>query len=823
MISCFLCIKFGSKHPPRTYSNINKFLKHIRRAHHGRKLKEFKCLRCESSYSNIFIFDNHIRRCYNYLNCEKKRIHTTLVSGINNASSALVSEDINLLSPVTSSGNNQTNIIENYQLSPEKCCDDQEEWSSWDDEVETRLSSLTLDFSLELLANPHFTRQDAFDIQASVTTLFSKMINIIRSQTEKEVEKLSSKLEDMFDLFSSPFHEIRSEYHVKKCLKQKNLTSDYTEFIIDDSVGVVFKEGTSKMERIKHTGVVMPIEFQINEFLKRGNRLSEMIDNYNNAMCSDNSVIKHIVQCKTWKKMLQKANAKPGTIFLPMTLYSDGMQYNNPLGAHLEQAEMLYYAFPCLSDPLNDLNTFLAAVIMTKDVKSFGNGKCFAPLVENFDRLYKKGIEIDLNGKIVKVKFLLANITGDNAALNAILDYMKGFNANIFCRICLCTIQETITLPYEQADKLRTEENYLEGLKIDDPKKTGIAEDCVFNALEYFHCVENKSLDLMHDVFEGYSHNDLTNFILRLNDDKIMSFREFNRRLSDFSYGKEDVQYIPSIIEREKIKKGILKLTAREMWQFIYLFPIVIGDIIPENYEPWEMILCMIEIVDILLGSSFYPEILEHLKRKVSRHHFLYNKHFGKLTPKMHFATHLRTSIEAMGPPRFYMCFRLEAKHRYFKIYAHVSNSRKNTPVSFARKYSLYFANFLHKNSQCSDISVNLKHEKASSHPQLLEPEYKCYSKIDYKGSEYESTKFVPMSNKLYEILEIFVEHKNVKFVCKHVGNLNYNQHLVSYEVNRVEGNVELIPFENVKSQALYIYKMFDGREVIRPKNFFTN
>lgn len=113
MISCFLCIKFGSKHPPRTYSNINKFLKHIRRAHHGRKLKEFKCLRCESSYSNIFIFDNHIRRCYNYLNCEKKRIHTTLVSGINNASSALVSEDINLLSPVTSSGNNQTNIIEN--------------------------------------------------------------------------------------------------------------------------------------------------------------------------------------------------------------------------------------------------------------------------------------------------------------------------------------------------------------------------------------------------------------------------------------------------------------------------------------------------------------------------------------------------------------------------------------------------------------------------------------------------------------------------------------------------------------------------------------
>ena len=35
------------------------------------------------------------------------------------------------------------------------------------------------------------------------------------------------------------------------------------------------------------------------------------------------------------------------------------------------------------------------------------------------------------------------------------------------------------------------------------PFETGIKEKCIFNAIKGYHNIENCSVDLMHDVYEG--------------------------------------------------------------------------------------------------------------------------------------------------------------------------------------------------------------------------------------------------------------------------------------------------------------------------------
>lgn len=43
---------------------------------------------------------------------------------------------------------------------------------------------------------------------------------------------------------------------------------------------------------------------------------------------------------------------------------------------------------------------------------------------------------------------------------------------------------------------------YEQNLVQNDSKLTGISENSIFNSINYFHVVDNYSLDIMHDIFE---------------------------------------------------------------------------------------------------------------------------------------------------------------------------------------------------------------------------------------------------------------------------------------------------------------------------------
>lgn len=658
MIICFLCDK--------GFDDPKKYSTHLRKEHHGLVRNYFECKKCKGSFNKIQRLDKHLKICYKtfiyesafpsspfFLSNDKNGTSTsfqspTLFSGIShtNFSVDTASSKNSLL---TSSFSDSSLTFTSSSIDFESDINMQ---NLDKDDFEEQILKSAMKLTLSLHANPNMTRQNVFEIQGLVEHLTSDIVNIIKKQLVSKNMYSPDECDEIFNICSKPFESIKTEYLLKKELKARTLFEDFTEFPINEELGVVFEHGGSTLQKVMHTGVLMPIEFQIKEFLTKKGRLQEMINNRNKFMSDKSDKINHFVQCTTWQKIISDVEVSEDIILLPIGLYSDGMQYNNPLGPHTESTEMVHYFFPCLNDPLNDLNTFLASVVMSKDVKSYGNGKCFGPLVEVFKKLFDVGININENGKIKTVKFLLGNITGDNLAMNAILDYVQSFSANIFCRFCLCDSNETSKLCRELPNKLRTRENYEENLKLANPKATGVSEDCIFNMLNYFHCVDNKSSDLMHDYFEGICRYSFSEFILYLHKHKIMTIDQFNKRITDFCYGKEEMRYIPNVFNLIRLKNKNMKVTAKEMWQFCYLLPIIIGDVMTLNDEMWDMCLCLISVIDLLLGSSFYPETITLIESKVARHNFLFQKHCGKLTPKMHLATHIGTSIRAMGPPR---------------------------------------------------------------------------------------------------------------------------------------------------------------------------
>lgn len=801
--------------------DVRSYISHLKNRHSLKHYGNFSCPSCKNSFHRMNKFHSHLILCYSIPKQTEKS------SNENNSNFKNVPFPIQ--SPSEQTQNSEREKETENEMEEHFS---QEEYSQKTEsltDVEEKAKATVLKFALTLHAKPNLTRSDVFYIQSLVVQLlFTSILNSLQIMCLQT--KACSKVDDFLKvvkIFIKCMQEIGSEHLLTKELENrdlyKNLDNKDSEFVINNEVGVIFKKGVSAFGQLTTTGMLLPICFQIKQFLSRNNRINEIFDNLK-KYSSPSDVISHIFQGTTWKKI--RSYFPSDSIVIPIGLYTDGVQYNNQTGPHQNSSDMLYYFYPGLKDPLHKTNIHVASIINSKNIKEYGNGRCLAPLVRELFRLCTDGVDLVFNGKVINVKIVVCQIIGDNLALNAILEYILGFSkGKYYCRICRLSRTEAEQVCEEIVSELRNKENYEADLLTNNEKLTGITNDCIFNTLPYFHCTMNLSLDLMHDFFEGIFKYDICQILLYFINKGVISLKELNDRINCFQYGSEEVRYIPNILEKKNLGQFNLKMTAREAWQFLYLLPILIGDKIDEGDEVWKLLLILMKIIEICLGSYFDLSLLNHLTQLIKEHNILYQRFFGSLKPKMHLITHLPTSIKAMGPPRNYMCFRMEQYHRFFKIYAHCTPNRKNIPKTFSKKYALYYAHLLFENKIALEIET--EKELQSSYPLFLAENEKCFKKINYRGTDYIAGMFLPLMESclynLYEILENFVSPINIHLVCKKVAMLTYNSHYESFTLNRnCEAEIKRIQIQNFKSVPLYIYKINSNEEVIRPKIFFN-
>lgn len=58
-------------------------------------------------------------------------------------------------------------------------------------------------------------------------------------------------------------------------------------------------------------------------------------------------------------------------------------------------------------------------------------------------------------------------------------------------------------------------------------------------------------------------------------------------------------------------------MTAREMMLFIHYFPLIFGDVIPENDNVWNFVLSLVELTALVLLPKFNDELLNVLEKQI--------------------------------------------------------------------------------------------------------------------------------------------------------------------------------------------------------------
>lgn len=811
MAACTYC------KPKVSFDSSKEYVKHLKQHHYAGSSGQFQCPLCFVTFGRINRFEVHLTRCF--AKPGKSIANSKKHSGVIRNNIILVNKTVN--ETITCAAHSTEDEEVFFDTTPAM-----ESNLPTEETLTEVFEKIALEFALSQHSQPNLTRKDVFKTQSFITNnILKKLSEYLSKIASRCTCSIKNEMMEALEAIVSIFDVVKTEHLLNNTLVRKKLLKPAKEFVIAREVGITFENRRALFGINCTTGTLLPLSFQISEFVNRNRRIEEMLSNLE-KYSKQSDAIRHYIQGSTWKSMMEKVPFEEDTIYLPLGLYTDGLQYNNALGSHTDSVDNLYYYFPLLEDPFHRNNIHLAASLRSNHIKTYGNGNCFQDLVEGLLDLYNVGFEITVKGKKKTIKFLLGLVIGDNLALNAILEYVVSFSANFYCRICTLPRQEAATECYEVLSKLRTIENYETDLGVNNQTLTGVKGDCVFNQIAYFHSVLNRVLEIMHDFFEGIIKYVICKVLLHFIEDRILTLDEINTCIDNLDYGKEEVQYIPRPLTLKKLQDDNLKMSARECWQFLYLLPICLGHRVPEGNRDWELVLCLIEIVEIILSSTFYDTILDYLGRLVGKFCILYQELFGHLKPKMHFATHLPTAIRAMGPPRHYMCFKMETYHRFFKIYAHVMPNRRNISLSFARKYQYNFAYVLFKNEAYSKISYGKK--ILSKFEEYIFPGRVFYEELNYKGTEYKKGKYLPLQEDgidfLYGIKELCVFSDRIFIVGRKIAKCDFNIHLHSFELNRnIDYEINFIPLEKFDSIPINIYKFDDGQEIVRPRNFFDS
>jgi len=263
----------------------------------------------------------------------------------------------------------------------------------------------------------------------------------------------------------------------------------------------------------------------------------------------------------------------------------------------------------------------------------------------------------------------------------------------------------------------------------------------------------------------------------------------------------------------------------------------LVGDLIPENYEVWNLILLLIEIINILLSYTFTDSAISHLKQLISHHNSMYITLFNDtLKPKHHFMIHYPTIITNSGPPRHYWCFRYEGKHKELKMYARSTTSRKNITLTLAKKMQLKFAHSLMVLPD-KKIIVNDKHKIQSNYTEninnklnLTVLQYACYTELMLNGIVYKKDYFLTKNCDkicLFKICEIVLINKpdsNVYVMANEIKLNHFNSHFESFSVDYSEEVVNrncICNVDEFSGPPINISKMSSGQKMIRLKEFY--
>lgn len=494
----------------------------------------------------------------------------------------------------------------------------------------------------------------------------------------------------MLDIVEKIFDNFKSEHLALKYFSDKGFLIQPLSVTINSSLQPRRHKGLNTIKIIKSKIEIVPMKSVLIKFLELPHVYHSIISFLREQEIS--SQFKSLLQGELWKRIRNQFAQKT---VLPLVLYFDDVEINNPLGTHrgIKKLGALYYFIASIPfEYASKLeNIFLAQVNKTVDHTDdegrLQNNIIFTNVVEQLMKLECEGITINISGEKKQIYFALVSIIGDNLGLNTILGFTRGFNVGQSCRICTVDRTTSRTQVNEDIQMLRTADSY-----VDDVMNTsnGILEECVFNRVSTYSVIDNAILDPTHDLNEGICRYEMGLVLhLLIMKEKIFSIEILNSRLQFFGTDSS-LMNAPVEISFNAVKKKFLILSAAEMSYFVHYFALIIGDLVPPTNRTWLLYISLRKIMCMIMQPIVTEDLCKKLENVISAHHKLYLALSGEtLKPKHHHLLHYPRIMRRYGPLKHLATIRLEAKHKNLTTVAKSVTSRVNPAHTVAMKIQL--------------------------------------------------------------------------------------------------------------------------------------
>jgi len=367
---------------------------------------------------------------------------------------------------------------------------------------------------------------------------------------------------------------------------------------------------------------------------------------------------------------------------LQLCLYFDECEVVNPLGSRkgIHKIGFIYLSLRNVKPMFNSRlsNIHIVAAFNCLDRSVYGFGKILAPIVADLKQL-EHGVDFTLrDGTVVHKRGTVVQIVGDNLGLHQLCGFVESFSAKHFCRFCMINKADCDTTYTDDGLELRNKEQYSRQVKCllegtISTRDCGIKSSCLLNSLQYFHVVQNVSVDVMHDLLEGIVPFELklilASFIF---DKKYFSLQVLNARLASFDYGYLNRRNKPTALIESELRdqqKTSLSQKASQTMCLVSVLPFLIGFEVPENDDMWKLYLLLRDIIDLVFSDVCAVGDSVYLKAKIEDHHALFRTVFPdrNMLAKHHILIHYPQVMRKVGPLSRCSSIRFEAKHNEAK------------------------------------------------------------------------------------------------------------------------------------------------------------
>lgn len=651
-------------------------------------------------------------------------------------------------------------------------------------------------------------------------SIFKTHINHIFLKTNSNNDEISQYLQILHDSCT-----IGSEYLIFKELHAAGYLMYPVTHLIKSNIQLSNKNCEINTKQNKITIEMIDLLDLFSKLFTTTNMLNDIISNIEQLQNSRNLFVINYMQSNSWNRKLKQINPDDKTLVLPLFLYFDEFEPNNPLGSSSNKKKIgaVYVMLPCMPDYLQShlSQIYLAMLFFTADKKKlYPNCNCriFTPLIKQLNNLQNVGIFVN-HPQYNKVLIVTALILGDNLGLNQILGFTESFNANFYCRFCRCNKNTTRDLCVQKDEFIRNKINYTQDVNLYNVKLTGIKETCIFNDIENFHVTDNFSVDIMHDILEGVAHYDLLRILKQfIYIDQFFDIKFFNNRISSLDLATSSNK--PPEIKEETLLSGTkLRYSASEMCILVFHLNCLVGDMIPRDNKHWNLYLTLREILLILVTRKADESTSKLLESMISDHHDQFKKLFAEdLRPKFHFTTHYPYIMNNIGPLQNISSMRFEAKHQQFKEICRATKSRKKLLYTVCLKNQLKFSYLLlNYNAISEKYSKPIAKPAKSAHTdsdfkdkyKLSENSFLIINSIEFKGVTYKCGLVV--TNQYYDdeipfflLIENIVQIKNeFIFCCQALDTITFDPHLELFLVKKTNKFGSLF-FKELTNKKVY-------------------